>query len=252
MCSSDLADLSGQIGIQGAKAFEVVNVETAKATTLLEKLNPTRTVVPMSQIVEDMMKSEKVTVGGLRRYVSFRRATTFESALTRNLEGLNKAGAGTAERLRAILKTLKEAVPPELITAMTTSVSGVMEGFKSAVMDPDVGIFGLSRTLSMTVLKFNRETGLPMVDKLGKQMTETTNFFKMFSEIFGLFGNLINSAVLPGIMSIYNPFEKIAQGLTKLREYAFEVFRRQQAYTAYFSKMAEDRKMSTEIGRAHV
>lgn len=237
--------LSGDISIQGSAAFEVINVEVAKATTLLEKLNPTRTVVPMTQIVEDMMKSEKVTIAGLRRYVSFRRATTFEAALNRNLEELNKAGAGTSARLSAIIKTLKEAVPPELITAMTTSVSGVIEGFKSAVMDPDVGIFGMSRTLSMTVLKFNRETGKPILDKLGRQVSETTNFFKMFSETFGNLGNLINSALLPGIMSIYNPFERMAEGLVKIREYSYEIFERQQAYTTYFSGLAEKYGMST-------
>lgn len=240
------AKLSGQIGIQGAKAFEVVNVETAKATTLLEKLNPTRTVVPMTQIVEDMMKSEKVSVGGLRRYVSFRRATTFEAALTRNLEGLNKAGAGTADRLGAIIKTLKEAVPPELITAMTTSVKGVMEGFKSALFDPDVGFFGLSRTLSDTIIKYNKETGEIMRDKLGRpMMEETTNFFKIFADIFGNLGNLLNSAVLPGIVSLHNPFEQMSKALLKLRDFSFEVFKAQQEATTYYSQQAEKYGMST-------
>lgn len=236
--------LSGDISIQGAKAFEVVNVEVAKATTLLEKLNPTRTVVPMTQIVEDMMKSDKVTIAGLRRYVSFRRATTFEAALNRNLKDLNKTGQGTAARLEAITKVLKEAVPPELITAMTTSVSGIIEGFKSAMFDPDVGIFGLSRALSISVAKFDKETGAPMINKLGKQMEETTTFFKLFADVFGNIGNLINAAIVPGIAAIYNPFDLIAKGLEELREVSFEIFRRQQSYTAYFSNLAEKYGMS--------
>lgn len=236
--------LSGDISIQGAKAFEVVNVEVAKATTLLEKLNPTRTVVPMTQIVEDMMKSDKVTIAGLRRYVSFRRATTFEAALNRNLKDLNKTGQGTAARLEAITKVLKEAVPPELITAMTTSVSGIIEGFKSAMFDPDVGIFGLSRALSISVAKFDKETGAPMINELGKQMEETTTFFKLFADVFGNIGNLINAAIVPGIAAIYNPFDLIAKGLEELREVSFEIFRRQQSYTAYFSNLAEKYGMS--------
>lgn len=238
--------LSGDTQASGEKAFEIINVEVAKATTLLEKLNPTRTTVPMTQIVEDMMKSEKVSIAGLRRYVSFRRATTFEAAMNRNLKELNAAGAGTAERLGAIIKTLKEAVPPELITAMTTSVSGVIEGFKSAIFDPDVGIFGLSRTLSMTVVKFNKETGEIMRDKLGNAIQDTTNFFKMFADIFGNFGNLLNSVILPGIMAIYNPFEAMGASLEDLREYSFHIFKQQQSFTAYYSDLAEKYGMSAQ------
>jgi hypothetical protein len=238
--------LSGDTQASGTKAFEIINVEVAKATTLLEKLNPTRTTVPMTQIVEDMMKSQTVSIAGLRRYVSFRRATTFEAAMSRNLKDLNAAGAGTAQRLGAIIKTLKEAVPPELITAMTTSVSGVIEGFKSAIFDPDVGIFGLSRTLSLKIIKFNKETGEIMRDELGNAMTDTTNFFKMFADIFGNLGNLLNSTVLPGIMAIYNPFEEMGKSLEDLREYSFTIFKNQQSMTAYYSNLAEKYGMSAE------
>lgn len=242
--------LSGDTLAKGEKAFEIINVEVAKATTLLEKLNPTRTTVPMTQIVEDMMKSQTVSVAGLRRYVSFRRATTFEAALNRNLKELNAAGAGTADRLGAIIKTLKQAVPPELITAMTTSVSGVIEGFKSAIFDPDVGIFGLSRTLTRKMIKFNKETGEVMKDELGRNITESVHFFKVFSDIFGNLGNLLNSSILPGLMAIYNPFEELGLSLEGLRKYSFEIFKHQQRYTAYYSDLAEKYGMSTDMFKA--
>lgn len=237
--------LSGDTQASGEKAFEIINVEVAKATTLLEKLNPTRTTVPMTQIVEDMMKSQTVSVAGLRRYVSFRRATTFEAALNRNLKELNAAGAGTADRLGAIIKTLKQAVPPELITAMTTSVSGVIEGFKSAITDPDVGIFGLSRILFKRMKKFNKETG-EIMTKNGRELDEAVSFFKVFSDIFGNLGNLLNATILPGLMAIYSPLEGIAGSLEDLRAYSFKVFKYQQAYTAYYSNLADKYGMSYE------
>jgi hypothetical protein len=238
--------ISGDTQAAGSKAFEIINVEVAKATTLLEKLNPTRTTVPMTQIVEDMMKSETISARGLRRYVSFRRATTLEAALERNMKELNAAGPGTAKRIGAILKVLKEAVPPELITAMTTSVSGVMEGFKSAVTDPDVGIFGLSRMLNIKMRVFNKETGEAM-KKGGKELRDTMNFFKIFADIFGNLGNLLNSAVLPGLMAIYSPLEGVAGSLENLREYSFKIFERQQSITSYYSKLADKYGMSTGI-----
>jgi uncharacterized protein YoxC len=232
-------ELTGKMNVSAEEAFRVVNVEVAKATTMLEKLNPAKTVVPMTQLVEDMLKDEKVTIGGLRRYVSFRRSTTFEAALQRNIDELNKTGAGTAARLKMIIKTLKEAVPPEMVTAFQASVAGVVEGFKSALMDPDVGIFGLSRVLTFTVKKFDRETG----KYIGR---EFTNFFKMFSEVFGNIGNLINNTIMPGLQALYQPFDAIARQFEKLREFSFKIYERQQEYTTYFADKAAEYGMRRE------
>jgi hypothetical protein len=232
-------ELTGKMNISAEEAFRVVNVEVAKATTMLEKLNPAKTVVPMTQLVEDMLKDEKVTIGGLRRYVSFRRSTTFEAALQRNIDELNKTGAGTAARLKMIIKVLKEAAPPEMVGAFQASVSGVVEGFKSALMDPDVGIFGLSRQLTFQVEKFDRETG----KRIGK---EYTNFFKMFSEVFGNLGNLINNSILPGLQALYQPFDAIAKQFESLREYSYKIFERQQQYNAYFGELAAKYGMRRE------
>jgi hypothetical protein len=224
-------DLTGKMNISAEEAFRVVNVEIAKATTMLEKLNPAKTVVPMTQLVEDMLKDEKVTIGGLRRYVSFRRSTTFEAALQRNIDELNKTGAGTADRLKMIIKVLKEAAPPEMVGAFQASVAGVVEGFKSALTDPDVGLFGLSRTLTFEVKKFDRETGKYLE-------MEYSNFFKMFSEVFGNLGNLINNSIMPGLQALYQPFEAIARSFERLREVSFKIFERQQQYNAHFGELA--------------
>ena len=239
-------DLTGKMNMNAEEAFNAVNVEISKATTLLEKINPSKTVIPMTQIVEDMMKQEQVSIGGLRRYVAFRRGTTFEAALTRNLEELNKEGAGTAGRLKMIVKVLKEAVPSEMITQFGISVAGVTEGFRSAFLDPDVGLFGLSRNLSFEITKFNRETGKPMVDKLGREMTETSNFFKMFSEVMGTLGNLLNTSILPGLIALYNPFDSIAKTFEKLRTFGFKVYERQQEYTKYFEDLSTKYGMRKE------
>ena len=232
-------ELTGKMNISAEEAFRVVNVEIAKATTMLEKLNPAKTVVPMTQLVEDMMKDEKVTIGGLRRYVSFRRSTTFEAALQRNIDELNKTGVRTAGRLKMIIKVLKEAAPPEMVGAFQASVAGVMEGFKSALMDPDVGIFGLSRTLTLEVKKFDRETGR----YIG---TEFTNFFKMFGEVFGNIGNLINNSIMPGLQALYEPFKAIAEQFVQLREFSYKIYERQQRYNAYFGELSAKYGMRRE------
>ena len=228
---------TGNQKISMEDAFTSINVEIAKSTTLLEKMNPSKTVVPMTQIVEDMIKKEEVSIAGLRKYVAFRRGTTFEAALQRHIKELNATGQGTAKRLEIINKVLKEAVPDPMIGAFKTSIAGVTEGFRSAFTDPDVGIFGLSRTLFQTITKYNRETG----EKMGE---ETTNFFKMFAETFGNLGNLINTSILPGIAAVYSPFEAMAKDLEKLRDYSFKIFRQQERYTKYFDELAEKFGMS--------
>ena len=228
---------TGNQKISMEDAFTSINVEIAKSTTLLEKMNPSKTVVPMTQIVEDMIKKEEVSIAGLRKYVAFRRGTTFEAALQRHIKELNATGQGTAKRLEIINKILKEAVPDPMIGAFKTSILGVTEGFRSAFLDQDVGIFGLSRTLFQTITKYNRETG----EKMGE---ETSNFFKMFAETFGNLGNLINTSILPGIAAVYSPFEAIAKDLEKLRDYSFKIFRQQERYTKYFDELAEKFGMS--------
>lgn len=232
-------ELSGKLNVTAPEAFEIVNVEVAKATTMLEKMNPAKTVIPMTQIVEDMLKSEQVSIGGLRKYVAFKRGTTFEAALTRNLKEVNEAGAGTAARLKAIIKVLKEAVPSEMVVAFQRSVDGVIEGFKSAFFDPDVGLFGLSRTLSFEVQKFDQQTG----KLIG---TEYSNFFKIFGETFGNIGNLLNNAILPGLGAIYEPFAGMAKSILKLREWSYKIYERQQQYTKYYEGLAADYGMSKE------
>jgi len=234
------ARMTGNVKIGADQAFIRVTDELTKRTTLLEKINPARTVVPMSQLVEDMIKSDKVSEGGLRRYIAFRRGTTFQAALERHINEVNATGASTAARIEAINKLLQEAVPQPMINAMQRSVAGVTEGFKSALLDPDVGIFGLSRNLtqlkgdlSTQFKKFNAETGAFMAN-----MDENINLFKILSDIFGNLGNLINNSIMPGLFAIYNPFEKIAQGLAKLREFTFRIFEQQQRYTQYFDDLA--------------
>lgn len=235
---TDLAkQLTGNLNINSKDAFTAVNVDIAKSTTMLEKLNPSRSVVPMTQLVEDMMKDDKVTVGGLRKYVAFKRSTTFQAALDRHLEELNAAGASTAKRLAVISKILKEAVPAPMVNAFMISAGGITEGFRSAFLDPDMGIFGLSRRLTQTVIKYNRETG----EKMG---TEITNFYKVFSETFGNLGNLINNSILPGLAAVYSPFEGIANSLKNLREYSYRIFKAQQEYTQYFQNLADKYGMS--------
>lgn len=50
------------------------------------------------------------------------------------------------ERVKVLQAALK--VPDEVIKASTTSISGLVEGFKSTLFDPQTGIFGLMKDLS--------------------------------------------------------------------------------------------------------
>ncbi|UKO99361.1 hypothetical protein [Nostoc sp. UHCC 0870] len=50
------------------------------------------------------------------------------------------------ERVEVLKRALK--VPDEVIKASTTSISGLIEGFKSTLLDPQTGVFGLMKDLS--------------------------------------------------------------------------------------------------------
>ena len=69
----------------------------------------------------------------------------------KSLFGKTIETATAEQRLRAGNAAEKEVLQnPQLLLAQASSLSGMIEGFKSVIFDPDTGIFGLFREFSLT------------------------------------------------------------------------------------------------------
>jgi hypothetical protein len=236
---SEMEKMTGKKGMDERGAVSAATQGIAKSTTLLEKLSPGGGL-SQTMLFEDMMARDKVDSKAMqRKYASMKRNPTLVAALERNQEAINKTGAGTAERLAAINKALQEAVPPEMVNMMQRSVDGIKEAFKSAFIDPDTGIFGLSRQMGFMVRQFDTTTGKVRLDKAGKEIQEAVGIFEMLADIVGNIGVVLNNSVIPALSSVLFPFDDLGRSLVDFREYSFRLFEKFQSYTMYFKQLAE-------------
>lgn len=248
--------MTGKKGLDQRGAMSAATQGIARSTTLLEKLSPGGGI-PMTMLFEDMMSRGTIDAKGMqRKYASMRRNPTLVAALERNEKALNATTAGTAERLVAIEKALREAVPPEMVSMMQRSVDGVTELFRSNFMDPDTGLFGLSRQLGFSVRQFSTETGKvrKKLDAQGKEtgeeLMEAVGIFEMISDIIGNLGVVLGNSVLPALQALIFPFDKLGLSLVNLREYTFKLFEQFQSYTKGFSDLAATKGMDPSSFKA--
>jgi hypothetical protein len=81
------------------------------------------------QLLEQMVGQEAVRVQSMgMRYSALRTNPLLKAALERNEAAINATTVGTIERINAIQKALDEALPQEVITAMTMTMNGIAEG----------------------------------------------------------------------------------------------------------------------------
>jgi hypothetical protein len=231
--------MTGKTGLDQKGALIAATTSVAQSTTMLEKLAPGGGM-PMTMLFEDLMSRDTVDAKNMqRKYASMRRNPTLIAALERNQKEINKYAAGSGERLVAISKALNEAVPPEMVNMMKRSVSGVIEGFKSNFLDPDTGLFGLSRQMGFVVTQFDTTTGKARLNKAGKVVKEAVGIFELISDIFGNLGVVLNSSLVPALVNLIYPFDQLGQSLVKFREWTFKVFERFQLLTKYFTQVGK-------------
>ena len=233
-----VGEMTGLKNLDEKSAFIEAIKGLAESTTMLEKLAP-GSGTTMTMLFEDMMSQDQINAKSMqRRYSQMRRNPTLVAALERNQKEINKYAAGTTERMLAISKALKQAVPPEMVNTMKRSVSGVIESFKSNFTDPDTGLFGLSRQLNFSVRQFDSVTG-----RLKEGATEAVGIFDIMADIIGGFGVVFNSSILPAMLNAFMPFNEMGLSLVNLREYSWKLFETIQSSTAFFKNVAESNNM---------
>ena len=197
------------------------------------------------QLLEMLVNMPKANLKSMSyRYASLRDNPLLANALQQGEAQINATAAGTAERLTAIMKVLDQALPNEVISAMRNSMDGVIQTFKSAFVDPEVGLFGLGRKLNNLVV--------PRVDALGRyldnsgKVVENVNLaFKEQTSLYGLFRDTIAGFAVPLtdlvsiLPQIYDPLRAIGVDMVEFRNIAQRFLNTFNGFTKGFENLAQ-------------
>lgn len=197
--------------------------------------------IPLPVLLEQLVNRQQVNVQGLKaRFVALRDNPLLSAALEDAQAEINKTGVGTAERIKAVMKALDAALPNEVISAMKRSLAGVQEAVGSAFIDPDTGLFGLSRELAVTV---------PRIDEFGRYIKkngevagraaeaaqESTSIFKILRDTLAGFVIPL-SELISFLPQIFDPLAGVAEAFKGLRERANFFYNRFMVYTKFFEE----------------
>ena len=113
--------------------------------------------LPMHIAIQQMLGTEKGKFKAMTFTNKFRAAfqknPLLKNFLMRAESEINKYEAGSVEKLAAIMDVFQRATPEEQISKMRGSLAGLMESVRSGLLDPQGGLFGLSRA----VQQFDKE-----------------------------------------------------------------------------------------------
>jgi len=200
--------------------------------------------MPLTMLMEQLVTRESVSIASMQaRYAQLRSNPLLANMLQDAEKEINASAAGTADRFKAVMKALDNALPQEVVNKMRRSVSGLIEATRSAFFDPDTGLFGLSRELNVMVPKVDQFGRY--IDKNGKVVAtaaqavqENTSLFKMLREVLANFAVPILEllGVLP---QIFDPFAQIAEQFKDLREVSNRFYVAFNTYTNGFEDQAK-------------
>ncbi len=107
--------------------------------------------LPMHIMIQQLMGKEakggKLGVQAMTNKfrAAFQKNPLLKNFLLRAEDELAKTEAGSADRLKILMETFDKAMPKEVINKMRGSISGMMEALRSGLLDPQAGLFGMSR-----------------------------------------------------------------------------------------------------------
>jgi len=243
---NDLARSMGGTGESLDSLATIIQNFTEKAV-LLGKADGGRGsgTMGLPMLLEQLVNMDQVNVRGLqRRYAALRGNPGLAAALDAAQAEINATGANTAERLRVIMRVLDEALPESVIAAMKTSMRGVTEAIRSAFMDPDSGLFGLSRELKLSLPKIDQfgrfvDKNGKVVATAGEAVQEATTLYKLFREVVG--GFLIPfQELIPLVYELFDPLNDLAEAFVELREIATRFMMNFNQYTKFFKEAELD------------
>lgn len=238
---------TGTLAKTNPEALEGSIKEVAKATTLMDQLaGGTGGAQSMTMVAEHIATQQKIHVQSLQqKYAMLQKNTAFIAALKRHEAELNKTTAGTAERMAVMIQIMREAIPAQQVNLLQRSIGGFTEGIRSAFLDPNTGMLGLSRQFDFMMPVFDSMTGkLKVVN--GKIEMMHANFMQVIEDIVGNFGPIL-SQLLPAITDSFSPLKGITHFLLNFRAKTAQYFNEFQSITKYFENLGKGKDVQASM-----
>lgn len=244
------ADTGSQDNVANAK-----NAFLAVGQTLTEQMMLFKSDgggLPMDLAMQTLLNAETGKGGkGFKMQSFFNkfRAQFQKNPLLKNFllraEGeLMAAEAGSAERLEILTEVLRKGMPQQQIDRMRGSLNGMMEALRSGILDPQAGLFGLSRA----VTKFDKEgkaigkVTKRNVDDLGNFLYTVTDVSNLKDKIDPTTGEKIQSGAELTLKQLTNMGLTLGENGKILQEVngkAREVGEESRSTTYLFEQMRE-------------
>lgn len=195
------------------------------------------------QLVEMLMNAPNVSETMFQKFAVYRDMPILQSAFRDMQKDLAKTGAFTQERMRLVFELLDKALPNEVVQKHKNSMAGFLEAFKSAFLDPEVGLFGIGRKMKGIA---------PEVDQFGKillgKAKADLSLYELIGQTLTGFG-LPLSELVSILPQIYEPFAKIVPNLVNLRNVAQQFYYTFNRYTKDYENIAKSLGLGTALGR---
>jgi len=238
-------DYGGKSGDKMDALGAMIQKFTEKAVLLGKGSGGASKMYGMPQLLEMMINKDKINPQAMgAKYAVLRDNPLLVSALNDAEAEINKTGAGTADRIRAIMKVLDEALPNEVVQGMKNSMDGIIEVIRSSFLDPEVGLFGLGRKFAKIAPKVDQfgryvDSSGKVVNDINLAAKDDLSLFILLKETIGGFALPLSelAQILP---EIFDPLKNVANSLVKFRNIAQRFYANFNQYTAEFEALAKE------------
>jgi hypothetical protein len=236
-------------------AFEKVLINFTEKAVLLGQQpggGGSRSIYGIPQVLEMLINKQTPNVQGMSaRYASLRENVLLANALKENEDAIAKTLAGSPERLKLIFEILNDALPTEVVQALRNSMSGVGESIRSALFDPEVGLFSLGRKFGGFEVKQYDEFGRELLKEDGTVAKEAISLFNLLRDTLAGFIVPMNGLVsmLP---DLYDPLAKIGFDMVKMRDIAQRFLKQFSGFAAAFDDISDKLKAEGKTQQANL
>lgn len=194
-------------------------------------------------LMERMLTDESISEAKLNKYAAIFGDPKISSAIGRYMPKLKAAGPDMLKRFQVLNEMYDEIVPPEMIAAMRNSMAGMMEAFRSAFVNPEIGFLGIGRKLKAFAPKLNlygqyiNEAG-EVVETAALAAKADIGIYEMFRDIIANFGAAL-MPIIDNLTLLWDPMREIGESLKGAREYSVKFLKWFRNYNAGIQKYAE-------------
>lgn len=235
-----------ELGAKQGNKLDALGVLIQKFTekaVLLGQGTQYRGMYGVPQLVEMLMNAPRINENMFQKFAVYRDMPILQGAFRDMQKDLARTGAYSEERMRMVFKLLDQALPNEVIQKHKNSMAGFLEAFKSAFLDPEVGLFGIGRKIKGVA---------PEVDQFGKILLGKAKadlaVYDLIRDVLTGFG-LPLSELVSILPQIYEPFAKIIPDLVNLRNVAQQFYYTFNRYTKDYENIAKSLDLGTKLGR---